>query len=79
MFAYLYTSDVLTVTTVNELPITKVQLRKDNADGSEEYTDPVLRHRQEALPQDSEINEDLNKAIPHHLELLENWTQRGSE
>ena len=27
----------------------KVQLRKDNPDGSEEYTDPVLRHKQEAL------------------------------
>ena len=27
----------------------KVQLRKGNPDGSEEYTDPVLRHKQEAL------------------------------
>ena len=41
----------------------KVQFRKDNPDGSEEYTDPVLRH-QEALLQASAINEDLNKAIP---------------
>ena len=56
----------------------KVQLRKDNPDNSEEYTDPVLRHKQEALLQASEINEDLNKAIPHLLELLEKWTQRGS-
>ena len=56
----------------------KVQLRKDNPDGSEEYKDPVLRHKQEALLQASEINEDLNKAIPHLLELLENLTQRGS-
>ena len=56
----------------------KVQLRKDNPDGSEVHTDPVLRHRQEALLQASEINEDLNKAIPHLLELLEKWTQRGS-
>ena len=55
----------------------KVQLRKDNPDGSE-YTDPVLRHKQEALLQASEINEDLDKAIPHLLELLEKWTQRGS-
>ena len=38
----------------------KVQLRKDNPDGSEEYTDPVLRHMQEAFLQASEINEDLN-------------------
>ena len=29
----------------------KVQLRQDNPDGSEEYTDPVLRHKQEALLQ----------------------------
>ena len=36
----------------------KVQLRKDNQDGSEEYTDPVLRHKQKALLQASEINED---------------------
>ena len=57
----------------------KVQLLKDNPDGSEEYTDPVLCHKQEALLQASEINEDLNKAIPHLLlELLEKWTQRGS-
>ena len=42
----------------------KVQLRKDNLDGIEECTDPVLRNKQEALLQASEINEDLNKAIP---------------
>ena len=56
----------------------KVQLRKDNPDGSEEYTDHVLRHKQEALLKASEVNEDLNKAIPHLLELLEKWTHRGS-
>ena len=42
----------------------KVQLRKDNPDGSEEYTDPVLRCKHEALRRASEINEDLNKATP---------------
>ena len=56
----------------------KVQLRKDNPDGSEKYTDPVLRHKQAALLQASEINEDLNRAILYLLELLEKWTQRGS-
>ena len=56
----------------------KVQLRKGNPDGSEEYTDPVLRHKQEALLGASEINEALDKAFPHILELLEKWTQRGS-
>ena len=56
----------------------KVQLRKDNPDGSEEYTDPELRHKQEAILQASEINENLNRVIPYLLELLEKWTQRGS-
>ncbi|MEW8333945.1 MAG: hypothetical protein AB2692_23655 [Candidatus Thiodiazotropha sp.] len=55
----------------------KVQLRKDNPDGSEEYTDPVLRQKQEALLQVSEVNQDLNKATPL-LGLLEKCTQRGS-
>ena len=40
----------------------KVQLWKDNPDGSEEYTHPVPRHKQVALLRASEINEDLNKA-----------------
>ena len=56
----------------------KIQLRKDNPDGSEEYTVPVLRHKQEALLQASEINGALDEAISHLLELLEKWTQRGS-
>ena len=56
----------------------KVQLRKDNTDGSEEYTDPVLRHNQEALLPASEIKEALDDALSHLLELLEKWTQRGS-
>ena len=56
----------------------KVKLRKDNPDGSEEYTDPVLRHKQEALFQASEIKGALDEAIFHPLELLEKWTQRGS-
>ena len=42
----------------------KVQLRKDNPDGSEEYTDPVLRHKQEAILQKSEIKGALNQAFP---------------
>ena len=57
----------------------KVQLRKDNPDVSKEYTDPVLRHKQEAFLQASEINENLNRAITYLLELLEKWLQRGSE
>ena len=56
----------------------KVQLRKDNPDGSEEYTDPVLRHKLEAILQKSEIKGALNQAFPRIQETLEKWTQRGS-
>ena len=56
----------------------KVQLWKDNPDGSEEYTDPVLRHMQEAILQNSEIEGALNQAFPTIKETLEKWTQRGS-
>ena len=56
----------------------KVQLRRDNPDGSGEYTDPVLRHRQEAILQNSEIEGALNQAFPTIQETLEKWTQMGS-
>ena len=55
-----------------------VQLQKDNQDGSEEYTAPVLCHKQEAIMQNSEIEEALNPALPSIQEILEKWTQRGS-
>ena len=55
----------------------QVQHRKDNPDGSEDNTDPVLRHKQEALVQASEINEDLIRAISYLLQLLDKWKQRG--
>ena len=42
----------------------KVQLRKNNPDGSEEYTDPVLHHKQEAILQNSEIEGALNRVFP---------------
>ena len=56
----------------------KVQLSKARPDGTEEYTDPVLRHKQETIIQKSEISIALDQAIPYILELLEKWTQRGS-
>ena len=56
----------------------KVQLRKDNPDGSDEYTAPVLRHKQEAILQNNEIKGALNQAFPTIQETLEKWTQRGS-
>ena len=56
----------------------KVQLQKESPDGTEEFIEPVLHHKQKALLQASEIKGALDKAIPHLLELLEKWTQRGS-
>ena len=56
----------------------KAQLRKDNLDGSEEYVSPVMRHKQEAALQNSEIDGALNQALPAIQEMLEKWTQRGS-
>ena len=56
----------------------KVDLEKANPDGSEQYTDPVLRHKQEAVLQKSEIKAALHQAIPRVQETLEKWTQRGS-
>ena len=44
--------------------VLKVQLRKDNPDGSEEYTNAVLRHKQKAILQNSEIKGALNQAFP---------------
>ena len=57
----------------------KVQLRKDNPDGSEEYTDPVQRHKQEALLQASEINEDLNKATHTSWSCLKSGRREGRD
>ena len=54
----------------------KVLLQKANPDGTEEYTDPVLRHKQEATLQAHEINEKLDRAFPRILDTLEKWTQR---
>ena len=51
---------------------------KDRSDGGEEYTDPIIRHKQETILQAAEINEVLDNVFPHILETLEKWTQRGS-
>ena len=56
----------------------KVELVKVNPDGSEEYTEPILRHKQEAVLQESDITAALEEAFPRLLEILEKWTQRGS-
>ena len=56
----------------------KVQLHKDNPDGTQEFTDPVLRHNQEPVLQADEIDGALDRAFPHIQELLEKWTQSGS-
>ena len=57
----------------------KVQLRKDNPDGSEEYTDSVMRHKQEALLKASEISEDLNKANPLSWSCSKSGHREGRE
>ncbi|KAK3762928.1 hypothetical protein RRG08_008145 [Elysia crispata] len=56
----------------------KVELVKVNPDGSEEFMEPVLRHRQEAVLQESEIATALEEAFPRLQETLEKLTQRGS-
>ena len=42
----------------------KVQLRKTRPEVTEEYTDPVVRHKQEAIIQPSEIDGALDKQPP---------------
>ena len=56
----------------------KVELQKTNKDGVPERTTPVLRHRQEAVLGDEDVEEAVDRAIPNILELLEKWTQKGS-
>ena len=56
----------------------KVTLSKDDPDGSVEYVDLVLRHRQEAILQKSEIKGALNQAFPKMMETLEKWTRNKS-
>ena len=56
----------------------KVQLRKDNPDGSKEYVSPVMRQKQLTALQNSEIDGALNQAFPEIQETLEKWMQRGS-
>ena len=45
------------------------------AEFQKKYTEPVLRHKQEALLRASEIEGALDQAFPHILEILEKWTQ----
>ncbi|KAK3757404.1 hypothetical protein RRG08_033172 [Elysia crispata] len=56
----------------------KVELVKANPDGSEEFMEPILRHKQEAVLQKNEITAALEEAFPRLQETLEKWTQRGS-
>lgn len=48
----------------------RVQLQKNDPNGSEEYSGPLLCHKQEVALQASEIN-NTNKTIPNILEQLE--------
>ena len=56
----------------------KVELVKANLDGSEEFMEPILRHKQEAVLQKNEIKAALEEAFPRLQKTLEKWTQRGS-
>ena len=51
---------------------------KVNPEGSEEYFEPVLRHRQETVLQENEITAALEETFPRLQETLEKLTQRGS-
>ena len=60
----------------------KIQLRKDNPDGSEEYTDPVLSHKQETILQNSEIEGALDwgpsiKLSPRSKKLWRSGRREG--
>ena len=56
----------------------KVELVKVNPDGSEEFMEPILRHKQEAVLQKNEITAALEEAFPRLQETLEKLTHRGS-
>ena len=64
------TEEILTLDGVKFQLALKVSFRKQGPD----ETDHVLRHKQKALLQASEIKEALDDAIPHLLELLGKWT-----
>ena len=72
------TEEILALDGVEFQLALKVSLRKQGPDGTEGFTDPVLRHKQKALFQASKIKVTLDEAISNLLELLEKWTQRGS-
>ena len=56
----------------------KINLKKEGPDGKEEFTDPVFRHKTEAVLNADDIKESLDKAIPNVIETFEKWTHRGS-
>ena len=55
-----------------------IHLRKIRPDGGEEYTNSILRYKQQALLQAVEIGKALDESFPHILKILEKWTQHGS-
>ena len=60
------TEEILDLNGVKFQLAMKVQLSKANQDGTEEYTDPVLQHKQEATLQAHEINEDTGQCFPQN-------------
>jgi hypothetical protein len=72
------TEEILTLKGVKFQLALRVKLQKVKPDGSEQYTDPVLRHKQETVLHAKEISETLDRAFPRIQETLEKWTQGGS-
>ena len=63
--------EIMDLTGLNFQLSLRVQLQKNNPDGTEKCTGSVLCHKQEAILQTHEAGGALDKASPHIQELLE--------
>ena len=78
------TEEILALKGIKFQLAVNIHLRKTRPDGSEESRCVTIRRKQEALlhvsekQENQEINEVLDKAFPHILEILEKSTQSGS-
>lgn len=72
-----FTEEILALKGVSFQLALKIHLQKDNPDDTEEYTDSMLCHKQEAVLQPSETKKALDKAFLTIQEKLETWIQQG--